>query len=51
MSIFIPKTLFRAYNLAKKSRKKKQEVYLFDLNLEANILQMLDDLQNRIYRH
>ena len=49
--IFTPKNILNAYKLARKSRKKKQEVYIFDLHLEENILKMLDDLKNEKYKH
>ena len=51
MTIFTAKNILKAYKLARKSRKKKQEVFLFDLNFEANILNMISDLKNRNYKH
>jgi len=40
-----------SYKLARKSRKNKSEVYIFDLKMEENLLKMLDDLKNRKYEH
>ena len=37
--------------MARKSRKNKQEVYLFEQNLEYRLLKILDDLKNRKYLH
>jgi hypothetical protein len=39
MTIFTPKNILRAYKLARKSRKNKQEVYMFDQQLESRLLQ------------
>jgi len=51
MTIFTAKNIMDAYKLARKSRKTKQEVYLFDQNLEERLLKILDDLKNRKYIH
>jgi len=40
-----------SYKLARKSRKNKSEVYIFDLKMEENLLKMLNDLKNRKYEH
>gem|GEM_PF-1269002 len=50
-NFLIAKNIMRAYKKARRSRKKKQEVYFFDLNLEKNILSMLEDLKKRNYIH
>lgn len=51
MTIFTAKNVLDAYKLARKSRKDKQEVYMFDQQLEIRILQIIRDLQNRTYKH
>lgn len=51
MTIFTPRNILKAYKLARKSRKKKQEVFLFDWNFEINILWILNDLKNKKYKH
>ena len=51
MTIFTASKIMQAYKLARKSRKKKQEVYMFEQNLEYRILKILDDLKNRKYYH
>jgi hypothetical protein len=51
MTIFTAKNILNAYKLARKSRKKKQEVYMFDQNLERRLLKMLSDLKNKRYVH
>jgi len=51
MYTFIPKDIMRAYKLARKSRKKKQEVYLFDQNREERLLRMLRDIEQKTYIH
>lgn len=43
--------LLQSYKLARKSRKNKMEVYVFDLKLEENLLKMYTDIKNRIYIH
>lgn len=51
MTIFTAKNILKAYKLARKSRKKKQEVFLFDLHFEENILEILKSLKERNYKH
>ena len=51
MTIFTAENILNAYKLARKSRKTKQEVYMFDQNLEQRLLAMLDDLKNKKYLH
>jgi len=51
VTIFTAKNIMDAYKLARKSRKTKQEVYLFDQNIEERLLKILDDLKNRKYIH
>jgi len=51
MTFLNNKNLMFAYKLARKARKNKQEVYLFEQQLEMRILDILSDLQNRIYKH
>ncbi|MDR2457405.1 MAG: hypothetical protein LBD41_02880 [Clostridiales Family XIII bacterium] len=51
MTIFTPKNILTAYCFARRSRRKKQEVYIFDRNLELNLLNMLKDLKERKYKH
>jgi len=43
--------LEQSYLKARKSRKNKQEVYLFDLKIEENLLNMKNDIINRTYKH
>lgn len=43
--------LYQAYINARKSRKSKYEVYLFDQNREERILRIFDDIKNRRYKH
>jgi RNA-directed DNA polymerase len=49
--IFTARNILNAYKLARKSRKNKQEVYMFDQNLERRLIQMLEDLKNKRYVH
>ncbi|MDR1945039.1 MAG: hypothetical protein LBQ59_02945 [Candidatus Peribacteria bacterium] len=51
MTIFTAENILNAYKLARKSRKSKQEVYLFDRNLEIKLTDMLEDLKKRKYVH
>jgi len=51
VTIFTAKNIMDAYNLARKSRKTKQEVYMFDQNLEYRLIKILDDLKNKKYIH
>jgi hypothetical protein len=51
MTIFTAKNILEAYNLARKSRKNKQEVYMFEQNLEERLNKMINDLKNRKYIH
>lgn len=51
MHIDLKTEIVRAYRKARKSRRKKQEVYLFDLNLEENLLKMVDEISSRKYVH
>ena len=51
MYTFTPSDIMQAYRLARKSRKKKQEVYLFDLNKEERLLRILADIKERNYVH
>ena len=44
-------SLWRAYKTARKSRKEKYEVYLFDQNREQRIFEMHQQLQDRCYEH
>jgi hypothetical protein len=55
---FIPKMKFlsiqnlsAAYKNALKSRKRKKEVYDFNINLEKNLISILDDLKHKTYQH
>ena len=43
--------LLQSYASARKSRKQKLEVYVFDLKMEENLLKMYSDLKNRKYIH
>lgn len=43
--------LLLAYKNARKSRKDKQEVYLFDLNMEEKIFKMFEDIKQKRYIH
>jgi len=45
------KNILECYKKALKSRKYKQEVYLFNLNFEENILKIISDIQNKTYKH
>lgn len=40
-----------AYKLARKARKNKKEVYLFDQQLETRLLDIINDLKNKTYIH
>lgn len=51
MTIFTATNILNAYKKARKSRKDKQEVYMFDQNLERRLLDVIDDLKNRKYKH
>ena len=51
MTIFTATNIMNAYKLARKSRKNKQEVYLFEQNLEERLLKMLGDLKEKKYIH
>lgn len=51
MTIFTHENILKAYKLARKSRKDKQEVYMFDQQLETRLLQMLHELKNKTYKH
>lgn len=51
MSFLNAKNLMIAYKKARKSRKEKQEVYLFEQQLEARLLKLLDDLKTKTYIH
>lgn len=51
MTIFTATNILDAYKLARKSRKTKQEVYMFEQNLEKRLLDILDDLKNKKYVH
>lgn len=51
MTIFTWTNILQAYKEARKSRKNKQEVYMFDQQLETRILKMLQDLKTRNYKH
>jgi len=46
-----PIKFLAAYKAARKSRKNKYEVYLFDQNREERIVKMHDDIKNRTYKH
>lgn len=48
MTIFTAKNILDAYKLARKLRKNKQEVYMFDQNLEERLIMMLNELKNKI---
>ncbi|MFA5748160.1 MAG: reverse transcriptase domain-containing protein [Candidatus Absconditabacterales bacterium] len=43
--------LSAAYKNALKSRKRKKEVYDFNINLEKNLISILDDLKHKTYQH
>ncbi len=43
--------LYSAYQKAKKSRKNKQEVYLFDQNREERLRNIYDELKDKKYKH
>lgn len=51
MEFLSNKNLMLAYRQARKSRKDKQEVYLWDLNFEENILKLKRDLELWTYIH
>ena len=51
MEFLSNKNLMLAYKRAKKSRKDKQEVYIWDLNFEENILKLKRDLELWTYIH
>ncbi len=45
------KDVFFAYLKAKKSRKNKQEIYIFDQNREERLKNIFDELKNKTYKH
>ena len=51
MTIFTATNVLEAYKLARKSRKDKQEVYMFDQQIETRISEIIKDLKNRTYKH
>lgn len=51
MKFLSNENLLLAYKKAKKSRKYKSEVYLWDLNFEENIFKMKNDLISKKYVH
>ena len=51
MDFLSNENLMLAYRKAKKSRKYKQEVYLWDLNFEENIIKLKRDLELWTYIH
>ena len=51
MKFLSNENLMLAYRNARKSRKWKEEVYLWDYNLEENLLKLKQDLETRNYRH
>jgi len=51
MTLFTATNVLNAYKLARKSRKDKQEVYMFDQQLETRISKIIKDLRNRTYKH
>ena len=51
MTIFTAINIMNAYKISRKSRKNKQEVYLFDQNIEERLLKILSDLKSRKYIH
>lgn len=51
MKFLSDENLMSAYKKARKSRKGKQEVYLWDLNMEQNLLKLKNDLELWTYVH
>ena len=51
MYTFTASDILGAYKLARKSRKTKEEVFMFDQNREERLLHMLRDISNRSYKH
>lgn len=51
MKFLSNENLMLAYKKARQSRKDKQEVYLWDLNFEENILKLKRDLELWTYIH
>jgi hypothetical protein len=51
MKFLSNENLMLAYKNAKKSRKKKEEVYVWDYNLEENLLKLKRDLETKNYKH
>ena len=51
MEFLTYENILLSYKTARKSRKDKQEVYLFDLNMEENLIKMFNDLKNKNYIH
>jgi len=51
MNFLNAKNILEAYKNARKSRKNKYEVYLFDQNREERLFKMLDELKKKKYVH
>lgn len=51
MTFFTPSEILRAYEKARKSRKNKYEVYLFDQNREERLMKMLHEINTGCYVH
>ncbi len=51
MNFLTAKNILEAYKNARKSRKNKYEVYLFDQNREERLFKMLDELKKKKYVH